>query len=310
MDTRDPPLPFPFDRPWSFAEAAQIACLLEASAPKAGNVHPTASFADMTFAHFVGSAAALGQTMSAWECQPQQSQSVGKSILEMVKANERRVGRNTNLGTLLLFGPVVRGCSTLVASSPTTTHLTPEILRTAIREVLAHLTPDDSADVYQAINLAAPGGMGKREQDDLVDTPPPDLLSAMAQVADWDAVARQFTNGYADVFEVLLPWLHEELSGASEPVEAICRLQIRWLAEEPDGLIRRKAGVELAEQVQTMAGRVERQLREAVDISVLQFEPYRNLDEFLRSQGNRLNPGTTADLIATTLFVQLLSAEA
>ena len=36
---------------------------------------------------------------------------------------------------------------------------------------------------------------------------------------------------------------------------------------------------------------------------------YQRLDRFLRSDGNRRNPGTTADLIAATLFVALRNGD-
>src|SRR3989442_13540233 len=42
------------------AAAAQLACLLEASAPKPGNVSPFASFRDTTYEDFLASAPAIG----------------------------------------------------------------------------------------------------------------------------------------------------------------------------------------------------------------------------------------------------------
>src|SRR5256712_6823519 len=45
------------------AAAAQLACLLEASAPKPGNVSPFASFRDATYEDFLASAAAIGPAL-------------------------------------------------------------------------------------------------------------------------------------------------------------------------------------------------------------------------------------------------------
>jgi len=42
------------------ARCAVLACLLEATARKPGNVHPTASFRDLTYADFVRSAHSIG----------------------------------------------------------------------------------------------------------------------------------------------------------------------------------------------------------------------------------------------------------
>jgi triphosphoribosyl-dephospho-CoA synthase len=43
------------------AAAAQLACLLEASAPKPGNVSPGRNFSDLAYVDFLASAAAIGE---------------------------------------------------------------------------------------------------------------------------------------------------------------------------------------------------------------------------------------------------------
>ena len=48
---------------WTSARAAQLACLLEASAPKPGNVSPGVSFGDTTYEDFLASAAAIGDPL-------------------------------------------------------------------------------------------------------------------------------------------------------------------------------------------------------------------------------------------------------
>lgn len=97
-----------------------------------------------------------------------------------------------------------------------------------------------------------------------------------------------------------MAWGRTEL--VADPLHAIGRLQLRWLAREPDGLIVRKVGRGIAEQVQ--------QLAQAALAEPPTFDPlgggWLKLDGFLRADSNRRNPGTTADLIAAALFVQLL----
>src|SRR5205823_6047305 len=46
------------------ATAGQLACLLEVSAPKPGNVSPFASFRDTTYEDFLASAAAIGPALA------------------------------------------------------------------------------------------------------------------------------------------------------------------------------------------------------------------------------------------------------
>lgn len=67
------------------------------------------------------------------------------------------------------------------------------------------------------------------------------------------------------------------------------------MAEYPDTLIARKAGLERSKEVSQMARWVL-----AGNINTGEFDTY------LRADGNRMNPGTTADLIATGLFLKLI----
>lgn len=281
---------FPFNRTWVPSDAVQLACLLEASAPKAGNVHPAASFSDMHFGHFAASAIAIAGSFRHAD-----TKSVGELILEATVATRTAVGRNTNLGTLLLFGPLATAASRDPAIS----------LRQRVENVLSELSPADCRLVYEAICVANPGGMGSREQNDVSGLPPEDLIQAMAQVAEYDAVARQYTTGFADLFDRLLPWLEDELRKATSVLDAVCRLQLRWLAYEPDGLIVRKLGPVIAAEVQRLASLAQADVR-AHSGDLAQLDSYQQLDEFLRGDGHRRNPGTTADLIAATLLLRLL----
>jgi triphosphoribosyl-dephospho-CoA synthase len=73
------------------------------------------------------------------------------------------------------------------------------------------------------------------------------------------------------------------------------KLHLRLLAHTPDTLIARKAGADAAEQVSAGAGEVLAGRR-----------TLQSFDASLRTQGNTLNPGTTADLVTATLFVALV----
>lgn len=287
------PICFPFDRTWELGEAVTLACLLESAAPKAGNVHPNRPFQDMNFVHFLGSSSVLGQVLR--DCS---KRSVGELIRQAVARTQQQVAVNTNLGTVLLMAPIAKA-----------TEDPQGLCRGSIATVLNELDESDTRYVYEAIRLANPGGLGDQEADDVNRTPPQDLIAAMERVAGVDAVARQFTNGYSDITERLLPWLNAALHDKPRlaPLEAICLVQIRWLAHEPDGLIARKSGHEVAEQVQNRARLLLSELEATAEIS--QHSQFLAFDAFLRSDGHRLNPGTTADLIATTLLFKLIQPD-
>lgn len=285
----------PFDQRWSIAQAAGLATLLEASAPKYGNVHPSASFADMHFGHFAASAAVQQS------CFDTIGNSAGELILRTVRETRHRVQRNTNLGTVLLLAPLA-----IAANSLEEHNRDPIAISHQIKLTLEQLTPHDSALVYEAIRTASPGGLGQQDENDVSNVQAPDsLVVAMQQVAAVDAVARQYTNGFSELFEPLLGWLGEELTQNHDPLSAIQRFQLRCLGWQPDGLIIRKCGFDQATKIQNMAKELQHRWVQRDP----KFQTYSlQFDQYLRADGNRRNPGTTADLVAATIFVKLICA--
>ena len=83
----------------------QLACLLEVSAAKPGNITPAHDFSDTTYADMVRSALALGPVFARRRAR---ARSVGELIADGVDATARVAGANTNLGIVLLFAPLVR----------------------------------------------------------------------------------------------------------------------------------------------------------------------------------------------------------
>ncbi len=280
-------------QPMSVAQAVELACTLEASAPKVGNVHPLASFSDMTFDHFLASVSAIIPTFS--DCT---DKSVGQLILDAVTATRNQVGRNTNLGTILLLGPLAKAA---VRAGAKEHRLTQDQLEASVVEVLQALTKEDSQHIYEAIRVARPGGLGEQSSNDIRSNAPDNIVEAMTQVAKHDAVARQYTNGYTDIFRYLLPWLGQEIHNGHEMLSAIVRLQLRWLAREVDGLIVRKCGLREAQNIQSRAESTWKLMQTDHPRASAELA---ELDRYLRDERNARNPGTTADLIAATLFCQ------
>jgi triphosphoribosyl-dephospho-CoA synthase len=171
-----------------------------------------------------------------------------------------------------------------------------------LKAVLRGLTQRDAHFVYEAIQVAQPGGLGEVPEQDVRNEPTVTLLEAMKLAADRDMVARQYANGFADVFDFGVPAFLDAFAKFECVEAAIIDSQLRWLAEYPDSLIARKNGPAIAEQVQQHARDVQRlggiATAEGRQAGV-------ELDKHLRSDGNKLNPGTTADLITACLFVAL-----
>src|SRR5687768_4055615 len=88
------------------AAAAQLACLLEVSAPKPGNVSPGRHFADTRYEDFLASAVAIGAPLAGAGTRP-----LGATIRLAIEATARWTKSNTNLGIVLLLAPLARAAA-------------------------------------------------------------------------------------------------------------------------------------------------------------------------------------------------------
>jgi triphosphoribosyl-dephospho-CoA synthase len=268
------------------AGAAQLACVLEASAEKPGNITPRHDFADTTYEDMLRSAIALGPELGrAGE------RGVGDSVLAAVRATRRVAGANTNLGIALLLAPLARAA---LLGGP---------LRERVEDVLAALTLDDARAAYAAIRLAGAGGLDDPVEHDVRDAPTVALREAMTAAADRDSVAAEYASGYPVTFDLGLPALARALEDGLAPRAATVELSLCLLAAVPDTLIARKRGRRAAERVSRDAAAVLAAggVRSLAGRAALQA-----FDASLRRDGNALNPGTTADLVTAVLFVALL----
>lgn len=262
--------------------AIHSACLLEVTARKPGNVHPLESFHDCDWQTFADSAEAIAPVLAAAG-----QLGVGAAILDAVRATQGRVGRNTNLGMILLLAPLVAAAAR------------EGDLRSSVKDVLASLTQSDAALVYEAIRLSKPGGLGTAAQEDVANAPTVSLVEAMRLAADRDDVAKQYVNGFEDVFQLATAFDAHDLETLERQIIAA---HVTRIAEASDSLIARKCDAETAREASEMA-------HDAVRKGLLETEAGRTslqvFDAWLRADGNRRNPGTTADLIAAALFVAI-----
>jgi triphosphoribosyl-dephospho-CoA synthase len=269
--------------------SVHTACVWEVTARKLGNVHRYADFDGTAYLDFVLSAGAITSVMGN---APSWGNSIGQVIGAAARSTREVVGTNTNIGIILLLAPLA---STWVETD------NPDGRRELDRK-LRSLTVQDARDVYEAIRLANPGGLGDAPEQDVRSEPTVTLLEAMKLAADRDLIARQYATGYSDVFDFGVPAFLEGLERYGRVEAAIIHSQLRWLADFPDSLIARKNGPAVAEDVRRRSAEVLRlggiATPEGRAAGV-------TLDRYLRSNGNRLNPGTTADLIAACLFVAL-----
>ena len=279
-------------------ELAELACILEVTARKPGNVHPGVTFEDTTFLDFLISAAAIRPALENAPRAP-----LGETILDAVARTRRRVARNTNLGLILALTPL----AALGPREPRDGDVKPhgaahDRIAGRLHALLAATTRRDAELLYEAIRLAQPGGLGRVERADVGDGPTGTLVEMMALAADRDLIARQYATSYRAVLDDGLPAFVAARSRGADVEEATISAYLQLLAEHGDTLIERKCGEKIAAEARERAARV---LAAGWPRSAAGRRELHELDLWLRADGNRRNPGTCADLTAAVLFLAL-----
>jgi triphosphoribosyl-dephospho-CoA synthase len=236
---------------------------------------------------------------------------VGARIEGAVAATQAAAGCNTNLGILLLCAPIALA----VEQQPHAT--APEALREAIEQVLAALNLDDAHAAYRAIAQAQPGGLGTAPAQDVHAAPSVNLRAAMALAAGRDTIARQYRDGYADLFALArLAPVHMAGEGGVTPgpgvqadsatIAGVQRVYLACLSAYPDSHIVRKHGDAVAQTVMTAAQAWrDRAAGGEVPDGAADFAAW---DDSLKAQG--LNPGTSADMTVAALLLAGLTQAA
>ena len=290
------------------AKLAQIASILEVSGwPKPGNVHRTRNYDDMVFQDFAISAVVIGNTMETVASQAKEiddlsEAELGKYIFQAVDETNKWIETNTNLGIMMMCIPI--------AAAASISNRFDEIQENVGR-LMDATTVEDAVNLYDAINVADAGGMGDQDEFDVMSEKAKDELRANNQTmydvleisAGWDRLANELTNKMPVCFEIGYP-CYSSFWKTSDDVDVINKATVLTfmtiLSQIPDTLISRKYGDEVAEDVSQKASDI---LEFKDDDSFL--EKLLEFDDYLYD--NKLNPGTTADLTAASIFLSYLA---
>ena len=279
------------------AAAAQLACLLEASAPKPGNVSPGRHFADLRYEDFLAAAVAIADPLAGAG-----ERSVGATIRLAIERTARWTRTNANLGMVLLLVPLARA-AVRHGARPPSAH-PPSGLRDEVRRVLAETTVDDARDVYAAIRCASPGGLGRVEEEDVAGEPTTTLVEAMRLAAERDSIAREYATAFATTFDAGAPALLRARTDGLTWDDAVVETFLTLLAQTADTHVARRGGPGLAAEL-------SRRARDVLGAGGVRSAAGRDaiaaMDRALRDERHLANPGTTADLTAAAIFVGLLA---
>jgi len=298
---------------------ASLAALLEVSAyPKPGNVHRLRDFPGTRYEHFLAGCVSLAPWMGALAAEGARVRDVGGDLGEVglgthiLGAAEDMLrwqsGGNVHLGVILLFAPLAAAAG----ASAVDGFAEPAGLRGALREVIGAATPADTVNIYRAIGLAmSRENLGRVDELDVAD--PSSLgriteegvrpLDVFEASRGRDSISSEWATGFSVTFTEGYPYLEEQLR-VGDVNESTVNTFLRILSLHPDSLIRRKRGDEAAWAVSEKARRV---LDHGGASTVRGMSMLRELDEELSAEKGGLNPGTSADLTAASLYVLLLS---
>jgi triphosphoribosyl-dephospho-CoA synthase len=266
------------------AHAFKSACLAEIEALKPGNVHIFADGHGMVVQDFIRSAEAASAVIA------QPGITVGQRIFDAVDATWNAVGCNTNLGVILLCAPMIHAAINNPESD----------FKESLRLVLQNLTLNDAELAFRAILKAVPAGLSEVAQHDVHYPPTVTLLEAMQTAQQRDLVARQYANGFTDIFDIGYTRYIDAMQRWDSPAWAATAAYLAFMSTYIDSHIVRKYGEAAARLVQQQAKAHEQALLshgnpKACQPILLKF------DADLKARG--INPGTSADLTAATLLL-------
>lgn len=277
----------------SEAQKAQLSMLLEvSSSPKPGNIDRKRSWDDLSFFHFLGSSVAAFPALK----QAEKSDSIGKVFYKAVKETHFH-GENTHFGALLLLIPLIKAAKETESEK--------KIEKEKIRDVVQNTTVDDSVFFYKSFNIIDVYVPSIENTDiDIPDVNIPNNISEvkkrnltlyqiMEKSACIDGVAKEWTTGFKRSFNAV-DYFEPELNLG----DTISKTYIKLLSEKRDTFVQKKHGEKIAEEVRKKAKKV------------LYSEPQNGwkkraeeLDKELINR--RINPGTTADILCSSIFLGL-----
>jgi len=296
----------------------ELAILLEVSAyPKPGNIHRTADFQETRYEHFLASAVAVaphfkhaaeqGIKVSEGKIKPTDV-GIGTIIKDAVKSVSLwQSDGNTLLGAIILLSPIAVAAGMLAEEK-----FSPSKLRKTMKVIVESSTPMDAVNVYDAIQIAKPSGLGRAPKLDVTDPVSKQkildeqvtLLEVFKIASAYDSIASEWVNNYPLTFDLGHPYFTQQLKETTDVNTATVHTFLKILSEVPDTFISRKVGLAEAKKISAEAGRV-------LEKGGLTTPSGRNLlqkfDKKLKDPAHKLSPGTTADITEAVLAISILN---
>lgn len=298
----------------------QLALLLEVSAyPKPGNVHRTTDFKETRYEHFLASAVAVaspfrhaaekGTSVQTGKISLNEVE-VGKNIKEACEnVSTWQHGGNTILGSIILLAPMAVAAGLTYAENKLFDIIR---FRRNLKSVVESTTPKDAVNVYDAIAVAKPGGLGKAPKLDVTEAASKQtILESNISLYEifkislpWDSISSEWVNNYSITFDIGYPYLIQQLKENQDLNIATVHTFLKILSLVPDTLVSRKVGTEKAQEISFIA----KKILEAGGLKTPKgIKSLTEFDKALHDVAHKLNPGTTADITSAVLAVHVLN---
>jgi triphosphoribosyl-dephospho-CoA synthase len=270
--------------------AFEYACKLDVFSIKPGNVFIDKPAYGMTHKDFLQSSMACSDIIC------EHNKDIGVKILECVKASVDVVGCNTNLGIILLCVPIVEAI-----------YLDKELKfkQNNLKKIIDSIDVKQTKSIYKAINIAKAGGMGSKDKFDLNHNKAPDFTfkEAMNFASSYDYIASEYNTNFSNIInKISINW-RNYFKFMNNAECATTATFLKLISSNPDSLIARKHDIDKAKEVSLKFKPLAEEYCSLKNPNILN-NKLLLLDAELKIQG--LNPGTTADVVVASIFINRL----
>lgn len=296
-----------------------LASLLEISGtPKPGNVHRMRNFGDTNFEQFLAGIVAVQPNFerfckNVYDSTKDDSEhysyvKLGRFFKEATEEMIRwQKGGNVIFGHLLILAPLVAASAVCLKLK----RIRYRDFSIIIKKIINDSTVDDTIDLYNAIRLCNPGGLGRIDKYDVNDKnsisdikkDKVSLKNIFEISRDYDLISSEYSTGFNIILNEGIHFYFDVFNRNNDINIATVDTFLKILSDHPDTLIIRKSGLDAALFVSNRASEI---LKAGGISSTKGLNLTEELDEFLHSKEGKMNPGTTADLIVGVILCVLI----
>ncbi len=269
----------------------KFVCDTEIKSLKPGNVHKYSEGHGMNLKDFLKSSLIISK------CLTKNNLDLGKKILISVNEIQNKIKKNTNLGIILMLSPI----ATIVQEEGV---ISKEELLKKIKSLIKKQNIKNSIPIFKAISLTSPGGLGFSKKYDVNEPPNTNLYKAMEFAKKKDLIARQYCNGFEDIYKIGIPAYKKFYNKWGKVEWALTGVYLTFLKKFNDSHIVRNKGNKIATSIKKEAKKYYFFLKRNKNLTKIK-KKLLIFDKKLKSK--KINPGTTADLTVATLLLEIVT---